>query len=219
MKRAIVCFTRVPKPGITKTRLLPVLTGSQCAQLHTAFLQDLAGVYPQVDADLFLFFTADPDWEMLKEVFPSARDFCPQAGTDLGERMYHALRHALELGYEKVILTGADLPCLTAAHLESAFEALSGADIVLGPTSDGGYYLVGMKKPHRTVFENQSYGGSTVLEKTIAAAWAADLTVSLASPCDDVDTPEDLRALTAQLSPDSATYQYLVRLKKEGVSL
>jgi len=219
MKNAIICFTRVPKPGVTKTRLLPILTGTQCAGLHTVFLQDLSSVYAQVEADLFVAHTADPDWEMLKTIFPAAIGFFPQAGGDLGEKMYHALRHLLELGYEKVILTGADLPRLTAAHLESGFAALTFADVTLGPTPDGGYYLVGMKKPHRSIFEKQSYGGSTVLENTVAAAKSAGLTVSLAHTCNDVDTPEDLRALTAQLSPDSATWQYLNRLKKEGVTL
>lgn len=219
MKKAIICFTRVPKPGITKTRLLPILSGDQCARLHTAFLRDLARVYSQVDADLFVAYTADPDWEMLKEIFPGATGFFPQAGAGLGEKMYHALRHVLELGYGSAVLTGADLPCLTAAHLESGFDALEHADIAIGPTSDGGYYLVGMKAPHRVIFENQQYGGATVLENTVAAGVQAGLTVALAKPCDDVDTPEDLAALTGQLSEDTATFQYLIQLKKEGVPL
>ena len=211
MKKAMICFTRVPKPGVTKTRLLPILSGEQCAALHTAFLQDLSAVYAAVDADLFVAYTPDPDWEMLKEIFPNARDFFPQAGADLGEKMFQAIKHVLALGYDAVILTGADLPLMRSSHLESGFTALEDADIALGPTSDGGYYLVGMKLPHGAIFEKQSYGGSTVLENTLAAAKAAGLTVSLAKTCDDVDTPEDLRLLTRHLSPDSATYHYLNR--------
>ena len=216
MKKAIICFTRVPKPGVTKTRLLPVLTGDQCARLHTAFLQDLAAVYEEVAADLFVAYTADPDWELLKEIFPAASGFFPQAGADLGEKMYHAIEYVLNLGYEAVVLTGADLPLMTASHLESGFGALRQADVTFGPTSDGGYYLVGMKAPHKAVFEKQSYGGSTVLENTLAAAKAAGLSVSLAKICDDVDTPEDLSALGGKLSPESATYHYL---KQEGFCL
>ena len=216
MKKAIICFTRVPKPGVTKTRLLPILTGDQCAKLHTAFLRDLATVYEGVEADLFVAYTADPDWEMLKDIFPAVCGFFPQAGADLGEKMYHAIRCVLELGYEAVILTGADLPLMTAAHLESGFDGLKQADVTFGLTSDGGYYLVGMKQPHESVFEKQSYGGSTVLENTLAAAHAAGLTVALAKNCDDVDTPEDLYALGGKLSPKSATYHYL---KQEGFCL
>lgn len=219
MKRAVICFTRVPKPGVTKTRLLPILSGDQCARLHTAFLQDLSAVYAQVQADLFVSYTLDPDWEMLKRVFPSAAGFFPQEGADLGEKMYNAIRHVLNQGYDSVILTGADLPPMTASHLESGFDGLTGADIVLGPTSDGGYYLVGMKQPHRAIFENQRYGEASVLECTVTAGKSAGLNVALTTPCDDVDTPEDLRALTGQLSPESATFQYLMQLKKEGVPL
>ena len=219
MKKALICFTRVPKPGVTKTRLLPILTGNQCAMLHTAFLQDLSGVYRQLEADLFVAYTADPNWDMLQHIFPQATGFFPQEGSDLGEKMYNSLGLVLAQGYDAVILTGADLPLMTAAHLRSGFEALSGADITLGPTSDGGYYLVGMKAPHREIFQNQSYGGATVLENTVAAANSAGLAVTLAKTCDDVDTPEDLKHLLTQLSPETATYHYLQELKKEGVPL
>ena len=108
---------------------------------------------------------------------------------------------------------------MTKAHLESGFAALNEADIALGPTSDGGYYLVGTKQPHRAIFENQRYGDATVLESTVAAAERAGLTVALGKICDDVDTPEDLHNLTARLSPESATSRCLENLKKEGVSL
>lgn len=216
MKKAWICFTRVPKPGVTKTRLMSILTGEQCAALHTAFLRDLAAIHPQVGADLFVAYTADPQWEMLKPLFPAAAGFFPQEGADLGEKMYHAICHVLLLGYDRVILTGADLPLMTPEHLHSGFEALATADIVLGPTSDGGYYLVGMKQPHRAVFENQSYGGASVLENTVAAAENASLTVELAKTCDDVDTPEDLKLLVSRLSGDTATAQYL---RQEEISL
>lgn len=219
MKKAVICFTRVPKPGVTKTRLLPILSGDQCAKLHTAFLTDLAQVYSEVDADLFVAYTADPDWEILKSIFPAATGFFPQEGADLGEKMHRAICAVLKQGYDAVVLTGADLPRLTAAHLDSGFAALETADIAIGPTSDGGYYLVGTKQPHRVIFENQQYGGATVLENTLAAGQSAGLQVALADPCDDVDMPEDLRALVTQLSPESATSRYLSQLQKEGVSL
>ena len=219
MKKALICFTRVPKPGVTKTRLLPILSGDQCAKLHTAFLTDLARVYSEIEANLFVAYTADPDWEILKSIFPVATGFFPQEGADLGEKMYRAICAVLEQGYDAVVLTGADLPRLTTAHLDSGFAALETADIAIGPTSDGGYYLVGMKQPHRAIFENQQYGGSTVLENTVTAGQAAGLTVAPVDSCDDVDTPEDLRALTSLLHPESATFQYLMQLIKEGVTL
>ena len=216
MRRAIICFTRVPKPGVTKTRLLPVLSGDQCAQLHTAFLKDLSGVYSQMDADLYAAYTPDPDWEMLRGIFPHARGFFPQEGGDLGEKMYHALRQVLELGYDAAVLTGADLPRMTKKHLEAGFAALDRADIAIGPTSDGGYYLIGMKVPHEEIFRASGYGGATALENTLTAGQQAGLEIALTLPCDDVDTPEDLAALAGKLSPESATNRYL---KQEGFCL
>lgn len=210
MKNALICFTRVPRPGVTKTRLLPVLTPEQCSGLHWAFLRDLAQVYENVDAHLFVAYTPDEDWESLKPVFPTARDFFPQEGTDLGEKMYNAIARVLGLGYDSVILTGADLPLLEPRHLLGGFSALENADLAMGPTSDGGYYLIGMKQPRREVFAISGYGGSSVYERTVAAAKNAGLIVAAAPVCDDVDTPEDLHRLAAQCTPDSFTGQYLI---------
>ena len=218
MKHAVICFTRVPKPGVTKTRLLPVLKPEQCAQLHWAFLKDLASLYRQLDAHLFVAYTPDPDWEKLKSVLPPA-GYIPQKGRDLGEKMYRCMRKVLELGYESVVLTGADLPLMTAEHLKSGFAVLEEKDIAIGPTTDGGYYLIGMKKPCREVFRVEGYGGETVFENTVAAAENAGLTVGLANRCDDVDTPEDLWNLAKTIDPGSHTGQYLKKLQEEGAGL
>jgi len=219
MIRAVICFTRVPKPGITKTRLLGLLSPEQCVRLHTAFLRDLAEVYIRLEADLYIAYTADPDWEMLCDIFPHAAGFFHQEGENLGEKMYHALSRVLALGYERAVLTGADLPLLTAAHLESGFAALEKADIVLGPTPDGGYYLIGMKSPHPQPFRVSGYGGATVYENTLAAIRAAALSAHPAMECADVDTPGDLRALLGLLNPNSATARCLAEFRKEGTAL
>ena len=218
MKRAVICFTRVPKPGVTKTRLLPVLSPRQCTDLHWAFLKDLADVYRQLDAHLFIAYTPDADWESLKTVFPPA-GYIPQKGKDLGEKMYRAIKKVTDLGYESVILTGADLPMMTVAHLESGFATLESNDIAIGPTSDGGYYLIGMKNPCREVFRIEGYGGASVFENTLMAAKNAGLTVGLAQTCDDVDTPEDLWQLAKTADSHTHTGRYLEQLKKEGIGL
>lgn len=214
MRKAIICFTRVPRPGKTKTRLMPALSPEQCAGLHWAFLRDLAGIYAGLEADLFVAYTEDPDWEALMPLFPTAR-FFPQQGADLGAKMDHAIRHVLALRYDAAVLTGSDLPAMTADHLRSGFAALEEADLAIGPTPDGGYYLVGTKVPCTPIFENQRYGGSTVYENTLAAARRAGFTAARAMACGDVDTPKDLGSL--QVAPGSHTGQYLDTLRKEGV--
>ena len=210
MKKAIICFTRVPRPGQTKTRLMGLLSAEQCAELHWAFLKDLNRVYVKLDADLFIFHTPDPRWEELKPIFPLAKGFYPQVGEGLGKKMNNALNSVLALGYDAVVLTGADLPAMGTSHLQSGFHSLHHADVTLGPTSDGGYYLVGVKAPAPYLFENQTYGSGSVFDSACSAAAAAGKTFCPTLPCNDVDTPEDLRAL--HLSHDSHTRQYLSRI-------
>ena len=211
MKKAIICFTRVPKPGKTKTRLMGRFSGEQCATLHWAFLRDLQTVYTQVDADLFIAHTPDSGWEDLQDIFPKGVCF-PQEGADLGARMNHALNIVLSKGYDACILTGADLPLLTAEHLQQGFLALEQADITLGPTSDGGYYLVGVKAPSPFLFKNQTYGSGSVFDNTVSAVRAAGKSFLPAPSCDDVDTPEDLKMLLQALNPASHTAAFLREL-------
>ena len=141
-----------------------------------------------------------------------AKGFFPQQGADLGEKMLHAMTTVLELDYASCVLTGSDLPLLTAAHLDSAFSALEQAAVTLGPTSDGGYYLVGVKAESPFLFENQTYGCGSVYENTLAAVHAAGKSFCPSLPCDDVDTPEDLQALV--LDPNSHTAAYLRTLEE-----
>ncbi len=218
MKRAVILFTRVPRAGHTKTRLLPVLRPEQCAGLHWAFLKDLGALYRKLDAHLFVAYTPDPDWEKLKDILPRG-SYLPQKGQDLGEKMYRSIKKVLDLGYESVILTGSDLPMMTLSHLESGFSALENNDIAIGPTSDGGYYLIGMKRPNRDIFRVEGYGGATVFENTLAAAENAGLALGLAMCCDDVDTPEDLHRLIQSVHPGSHTGKYLQQLNQEGTGL
>ncbi len=199
MSRAIICFTRVPVPGQTKTRLMPVLSAEQCAALHIAFLKDLAKVYSETDADLLVCCTPDEGWQQLEAIFPQAAGMYPQEGADLGERMHNALCRGLELGYEKVLLMGTDVPLVTIDHLEGAFAALDRADVTLAPVPDGGYFLVGAKAPCPALFTGQTYGAGSVFENTCAAAKAAGLTVAPAPGAMDVDTPEDLQALWSRI--------------------
>lgn len=216
MKRALICFTRPPVPGRTKTRLMPHLSGEACAALHAAFLRDIAAVCGQVDADLYVAYAPEGDWSALQEIFPAALDFFPQTGEGLGERMHRALSRVLALGYDACVLIGSDLPELTAEHLSAAFAALEEADVTLGPTADGGYYLVGLKKPCRPLFAGQRYGHNSVYENTLAAIRASGGRFLPAPPCRDVDVPEDLMRLPGTVRPDSCTARALKTIRQEG---
>lgn len=212
MKKAIICFTRIPKPGKTKTRLLPVLSGEDCVGLHTAFLRDLSEMLKVYALPCYIYYTnldEPSELQVLKDIFPFAAGFLPQIGEDLGEKMHNALLRVLSLGYDACLLTGSDLPLMAARHLDSGFKALETADVTLGPTDDGGYYLVGLKKACYELFSNQKYGGGSVYESALKAISHSGQSFAQALPCSDVDTPEDLMELIKLIDPNSFTAAFL----------
>ncbi len=209
MKQALILFTRIPQPGDTKTRLFSVLGPEGSAAFQTAMLRDLALLLQDHPADLFLSYTPTGEPTLLRELFPFARDFFPQQGEELGARMHHSLSHCFALGYDSVVLIGSDLPLLSRSHLDRAFFLLERAEATLGPSEDGGYYLVGLRRPCSQLFENQSYGGSSVYEHAAEAIASAGLSFSAALPCPDVDTGEDLRVLWPRLLPESHSARFL----------
>lgn len=205
-RRAVILFTRIPFPGYTKTRLMPYYTPQQCASLHFCFLRDIRRNLKGIDADLFIYYAEPGDPEELVKIFGRQMEppaggrkygtgkvvYRKQYGEDLGERMFTAMKDVHCAGYDRCVLTGTDLPDLTKSIFEDAFARLEDHDVVLGPTRDGGYYLIGSREPQHVCFEDQVYGGSTVFENTAAAVLNHGLTLSLSEVLYDVDTRKDL---------------------------
>ncbi len=195
MRQAIIIFTRVPVPGRTKTRLMPFLTGEECAQLHKRFIFDTYEACRHAGADLLLFYTPDEEGELLKQMLDGQLIFLPQSGCDLGERMENAFGIAFRLGYEKAVLIGTDIPQITTDILKKALDDLEEYDIVINPTIDGGYYLIGMTKEHEKVWRIEHYGTNTVIHNTLKQLKAEGLKTKVGRVCRDIDTKEDLKAL------------------------
>ncbi len=154
---------------------------------------DIARELEGLSCDVFIVHTPEEPG-ILKTIFPGA-NFFPQTGQGLGERMNTALTRVLAKGYDACILTGSDLPDLTANHIEKAFHALEVSDIVISPSCDGGYSLIGMKVPCPELFEIGGYGGGSVYQKTLARAEISGKTLTRMDGLNDVDTPQDLVAL------------------------
>ena len=195
MRRAVILFARAPVPGATKTRLMPFLTGEECAALHSCFIRDMYETCAGTGADVRVYYTPEERRATLERLLGRGVPLAAQRGDGLGRRMDNAFREAFDQGYEAAVLVGTDIPQLTAGTLEDAFAALVDNDVVLGPTADGGYYLIGMTRPQPAAWEVGRYGTGTVFEETASHLRRAGLRVAAAAPCRDVDTPEDLRAL------------------------
>lgn len=193
-KRALIVFTRVPVAGRTKTRLMPYFTPKQCEKLHICFLRDIAKMCVKTKADLFICHTPEDEDHVLHGIFGKEAEYFLQSGDDLGERMYRAMEEVLGKGYEACVLIGTDVPEVQEKDINQAFEILRIKDVVFGPTVDGGYYLVGMKKARKEAFEKQTYGHGSVLENTVKSLEQSGLTVGFAKQHQDIDTREDIQA-------------------------
>jgi len=191
----LIIFTRYPEPGMTKTRLIPVLGPEGAADLHrrmgehtmawARFLQTHSPVSVEVRY-------AGGDENLLRQWLGPDFLYHDQGRGDLGERMARAIADAFQSGGERVVLVGTDCPGLTGVLVQRALELLKSNDLVLGPASDGGYYLIGVRRIVPQLFSEILWGTSEVLEKTLRIADKMQLRVFLLEPLDDVDRPEDL---------------------------
>ena len=201
---AVIIFTKAPIPGTVKTRLSPPLSPDEAATLHgTLVLDAIERAKGLPGAALYIAGAPDiahPFFKVLEGRY-GAR-LLPQEGDDLGTRMSAAVQKAFELGHRRVILTGTDLPTLTRTHLTQALDHLNTHDVVLGPTADGGYYLIGVRGPVPQLFQGIAWSTGGVLEETRKAAAAQGLSVALLPECHDLDTVEDLTAFIALIGKD-----------------
>ncbi len=196
--RRLLLFTKPARAGRVKTRLIGALTPEQAAALHQAFLDDLLDRLREGSFDLRLAWALDPDEAVPEGLFPGLR----QEGADLGERLHRALAAA---GAEAacVAALGSDHPALPLAVVHDAFARLeAGADVVLGPAEDGGYYLIALRAAavHPRLFAEIAWSTAQVFPETVARCRELGLRLDLLPQASDVDTPEDLRRLALRMA-------------------
>jgi uncharacterized protein len=201
---AMAIMAKVPAPGKVKTRLCPPLTPVQAAGLARCFLQDKVEQVSGVEsaAPLLAFTPADRADEMAR-LLPCPMRLVAQSGRDLGARLDRLLTDLLAEGHPGAIAVGTDSPSLPTAYLRQACAHLldGGADVVLGPCEDGGYYLIGLRAPAPALFEAMPWSTAAVLEETLARVRRLDLRLALLPPWFDVDRGEDLARLQAGAAP------------------
>lgn len=223
IKEAIIIFTRIPEDGKTKTRLMPSFSPRECKEFHTACIKDIFTVCSSCKRDIIISYLPGNDMTDFKRLFDNTVYFRKQRGDDLGSRMYNALSDALK-EYDRCILIGTDVPELKRSDILSAFLSLNKKDIVLGPTTDGGYYLVGMKQPIRALFSNKTYGHKDVFRDACRAVCATH-SIGLVRAIHDIDTNRDIHEYMWRLrkiqpkaaSPLNNTQHFLI--KRQQISI
>lgn len=200
---AVGLFAKPPVAGEVKTRLHPPLSLAQAAALYAGFLGDLTAMLNGEEAWDWVLYSTDPARQRATwpSDAPQPRRIAPQRGRDLGARMLQALTELLH-GRRGALLIGSDHPTLPAAHIHLAFERLADHDVVLGPSNDGGYYLVGLREPQPELFEAMTWSTPDVLPQTLDRIHRAGRSVFQLPEWYDVDTAEDLARLRGDLATD-----------------
>jgi rSAM/selenodomain-associated transferase 1 len=198
---AVAIMAKAPRPGAVKTRLCPPLLAAEAAALYRCFLLDkIAAVQALVGARPVVAYTPDEAQAEFALLAPSFT-LVAQRGPDLGTRLHATLAGLLAAGHPGAIAVDSDTPTLPREFLQQAVDYLTqpGPDVVLGPTEDGGYYLIGVRAAHRALFDSVPWSTSAVLEVTLGRAAAAGLKAVCMPAWFDVDTPDDLRRLQTAL--------------------
>jgi uncharacterized protein len=197
--RTLVIIAKAPRLGVVKTRLLGSLTVEAVTELYRCLLDDtLALAYSLRDVKVAIMCPAS-DVAELEQLAGGATAVVGQQGQGLAAGLTSAFAHFAKKSGQSVIAFNSDSPHLPASVLMSAFETLTAHDVVVGPTYDGGYFLVGAKAAHATLFESGGMGTNSALDALLARARSRQLSVGFTEPFYDIDVEDDLARLAAEL--------------------
>jgi uncharacterized protein len=205
---AIAVMAKASIPGRAKTRLVPPLTPVEAANLNTSFLRDAADSLLSASALAnitgFMAFAPAGSAGFFRDILPERIGLLETVAPSFGDCLFHAAATLLDAGHDAVCLLNSDSPTLPTAYLMAAATALAapGDRVVLGPSTDGGYYLLGLKRPHRRLFEDIDWSTERVSAQTLARAGELDLAVHQLPSWYDVDDPAALSVLVGELFED-----------------
>jgi len=189
----LIIFVKAPTPGAVKTRLLTAYTPEQAAGLYRCLVEDTLKTARAVRTmRVVAAYAADAQFPDLTWLDPSVSMFF-QHGHSLSERLIHAYQWAFDQGAASVMAIGSDAPELSSTWIRQARGALRHTDVVLGPTTDGGYHLIGLTKPAPELFRDIPWSTPHVLDQTLQRVAELRLSVRCLEPIADLDTPDDVR--------------------------
>ncbi len=197
--RTLVIMAKAPKPGMVKTRLAQSLPPPAVTALYRCLLDDTIALAQSLGNVEVAIMCPASDIDELAHVAGDAVGVVAQTGNGLAAGLTSVFAHFAAAGHRRIIAFNSDSPHLPVSVLESAFEALATCDVVVGPTHDGGYYLVGAKATHPGLFDGDGMGTSSALETLLTRARALGLSVCLVDPFYDIDVEADLIRLDAEL--------------------
>lgn len=205
--RLMLIMAKTPHPGAVKTRLCPPLTPGLAADLYRAFLRDtLATACTVPNTTVGVVYPPATDDRPLRALLPPGALLWPQEAGGLDVGLRGAFARGFAAGYRRIVVLSSDSPTLPADALEEAFTMLDTHDVTLGPTHDGGYYLIGLDQLRPRLFEGITWSTAAVYTETLARAAETGLRVHATPPWHDVDTVDDLAELAADCARGTAPH-------------
>src|SRR3989440_4477017 len=197
--RVLVIMAKAPRPGAVKTRLAPSLSPEAVTAFYCCLLEDtLALARSLADVEVAIM-CPDTDVNELTQLAGSKVSVVAQKGEGLAAGLTSVFAHFAQDHQRRIIAFNSDSPHLPRSVLEDAFETLAAHDVVVGPTHDGGYYLIGAKASHPSLFAHDGMGTSSALERLLSRARALELSVGFADRFYDIDVADDLTRLAGEL--------------------
>lgn len=194
---ALIVFVKNPVLGKVKTRLAATTSAEDALRVYSALVSHTQRILEGLPAHIRVYYS---DQLEVNQGWPDKHcTVYVQQGNTLGERLHHAFRETFDQGYRRVVVIGSDCLELTSDHLVSSFDLLTDHDVVMGPTFDGGYYLMGMTDFHPTLFAQKAWSTPLVYSQTLQDIEALNLTWQALETLHDIDTYEDVLGTPLQV--------------------
>jgi hypothetical protein len=188
-KQLLIVFSKPPELGKVKTRLATTVGSKTALLIFEKLLQKVKHTIAHINVTKHIYLTNflinDQTWKGYQHFL--------QEGSDIGQRMKNAINNSFNKGFDQIILIGTDIPDLNADIIQQSFDILANNDVVLGPSEDGGYYLIGMSKNKTSLFNNKPYSTNELLKTTINELNQKKISYKLLPVLNDIDTFEDLK--------------------------
>jgi len=195
MSKKLIIFTKYPEKGRVKTRLAETLGeafASEFYKMCAGYIFNECIKLKRSGIDLLIFYAEEEDRNKIRGWVPESFELFRQEGENLGERMYNAFSHLLKFNAEKAVLIGTDIPDISSSLIEKSFEYLDDHEAVIGPSSDGGYYLIGLSKLNKDIFTGIQWSTGKVLENTLIKLKERNLSYKLLPELIDIDKESDI---------------------------
>ena len=200
MSTTLIIFAKSPIPGKVKTRLTPHITPTEAAELYQGFITDIICSTRKLKCErITIAYTPSNAEAALHSICGQSVDYLPQKGDNLGERMKNAFKHSFHKGSTRTVIIGTDSPTLPLSYIQKAFDVLKEVPIAIGPTFDGGYYLIGLSEQNDAIFDGIDWSTSKVFDQTLTRIQAINKQLYVLPPWYDVDTPDNLEFLRSHI--------------------